>query len=418
MLATVSVSARGAGAHEGGSAIRILNLRRDGDLSQPLSVYYTVGGKAKADLDYHSIGVGITFKPGQHLRRIPLTVIDDTLQEPNEAVTLTLNEVGYAIDPLRPAATIRIISNDEPAEPQPTTITWTTRAASPIIRAEALRAVIDNKIYVFGGFMGNDGPVRRSDVYDPATNAWTRIADLPTRLTHAGVAVEGRDVYAAGGYVGFANQTGYGQDFGTVAVHRYNVDTNQWTTMPNLPRALASGGLVALGRKLHYFGGNDGARQDAGDHYVLDLDNTAAGWQTRASLPDPRSHLGYVGLAGKIYAIGGQHGNDELLTTVGSVHRYDPGTNQWTVLASMPVAISHIASAAFVLGNRIIVAGGETAHGAATSRVTAFDPNTNTWTSLTNLPAARFSGVAAAIGNDIYFTTGSSQTTTWKGVLS
>ena len=57
-------------------------------------------------------------------------------------------------------------------------------APSPIIRAEALRAVVDDKLYVFGGFMGNDGPVKRSDVYNPATNTWTQIADLPTRLTH------------------------------------------------------------------------------------------------------------------------------------------------------------------------------------------------------------------------------------------
>src|SRR5687768_16300694 len=68
-------------------------------------------------------------------------------------------------------------------------ITWTTRAAAPIIRAEALRAVVKTRLYVFGGFSGYLGPVKRSDVYDPATNTWTRIADMPTRLTHAGVAV-------------------------------------------------------------------------------------------------------------------------------------------------------------------------------------------------------------------------------------
>jgi N-acetylneuraminic acid mutarotase len=54
----------------------------------------------------------------------------------------------------------------------------------------------------------------------------------------------------------------------------------------------------------------------------------------------------------------------------------------------------------------------------ATNRVTAYDPATNTWTSLSPLPSARFSGVAAMIGGAIYFTGGSSQTTTWKGVLS
>jgi tetratricopeptide (TPR) repeat protein len=43
--------------------------------------------------------------------------------------------------------------------------------------------------------------VARSDVYDTATDTWTPIADMPTRLTHAGTAVVGHDVYFAGGYV-------------------------------------------------------------------------------------------------------------------------------------------------------------------------------------------------------------------------
>ena len=81
----------------------------------------------------------------------------------------------------------------------------------------------------------------------------------------------------------------------------------------------------------------------------------------------------------------------------------------------MPKAISHISSATFVMGNRVIVAGGETAHTRTIADVYAFDPAANTWTTLTSLPAPRFSGVAAAIGDKIYFTGGSSQTTTWLG---
>ena len=67
---------------------------------------------------------------------------------------------------------------------------------------------------------------------------------------------------------------------------------------------------------------------------------------------------------------------------------------------------------------RLIVLGGETAHGDASALVNLYDPATNAWSALTPLPAPRFSGVAAAIGGTIYFTTGSSETTTWKGVLS
>jgi hypothetical protein len=60
----------------------------------------------------------------------------------------------------------------------------------------------------------------------------------------------------------------------------------------------------------------------------------------------------------------------------------------------------------------------EAANGAATAQVHAFDIPTSTWVTMTSLPAARFSGVAGVIDNAIYFTTGSSVTTTWKGVIA
>jgi N-acetylneuraminic acid mutarotase len=250
-------------------------------------------------------------------------------------------------------------------------------------------------------------------VYDPVTNAWSSIADMPRRLTHAGVASVDDDVYFAGGYIGTGN--GFEQQFGTNEVWRYNVDSDQYTRMPDLPAIRAGGGLVAVGRVLHYFSGNNASRQDVSDHYALDLDNPAAGWTTLAPLPNPRSHMGYVALGAKIYAIGGQVGNDEGLTTKKLVEVYDPATNTWASRAQMPAAVSHISSATFVMGGRIIVAGGETANGAPTASVYAYDPAADSWKTLTSLPAARFSGVAGAIDGKIYFTTGSSQRTTYRG---
>lgn len=313
-------------------------------------------------------------------------------------------------------------TNEASAKPQAgspvdtwTHITWTTRAAAPIGKAEALRAVVDGKLYVFAGFSGDDGPVVRSDVYDPASNTWTRIADMPTRLSHAGVTVVDHDVYFAGGYIGTG--PGYRQQFGVQNVWRYNVDTNTYTAMPNLPQALAGGGLVAIGRQLHYFGGNNSARQDVAVHYVLDLDNQAAGWVAKKSMITARSHMGYVNFNGLIYAIGGQKGNDEALTAQSAVEIYNPATDTWTAKTSMPKAINHISSSTFVMGGRILTLGGQTSHGSPIADAYAYDPAADKWTTLSPLPTARFSGVAGVINGAIYFTGGSSQTTTWKGVV-
>src|SRR4051794_16465299 len=163
LLSTVNVTARGAAAYESGPVTRFFYIRRDtSDLSQPLSVFYTVGGKAKQGLDYQPIGSAITIKPGAWLRRIEIAPIDDGLVESNESITLALSaKPNYTVDANKPAATLRIISDDGAIVVQPTTITWSTKAPSPIIRAEALRAVVDGKLYVFGGFSGTLGPVKR-----------------------------------------------------------------------------------------------------------------------------------------------------------------------------------------------------------------------------------------------------------------
>jgi N-acetylneuraminic acid mutarotase len=412
----LSIAAPAENASENGPTPRSFTITRaGGDLTKAITLSYLIGGSATNGVDYAAISGAIVMPANATSINVTVTPADDAIAEAVETVTMTLfatNDYGIGNTS---AATIRINDNDTPVG---NTISYATEAANPIIRAEALRAVVDGKLYVFGGFSGDLGPVKRSDVYDPAANAWTQLPDLPTRLTHAGVAVDGHDIYIAGGYAGIG-ATGYGQTFGVTQTWKFNTDTKQWTSFVPLPKAVAGGGLVLLGRELHWVGGNNNLRQDIGDHYILNLDNTAAGWKTSTPLPNGRSHLGVVVLNGKIYATGGQFGNDAGLTTQKYLDVWDPANpSVWTRLADMPTAISHIASATFVFGDRIVTMGGETAHGVATNLVYAYDPATDKWAAMTKLPAARFSGVGAAIDGFIYFTTGSSTTTTWKGTVS
>jgi N-acetylneuraminic acid mutarotase len=271
---------------------------------------------------------------------------------------------------------------------------------------------VNGKIYVFGGFAkdaNGEGPVARSDVYNPATDTWARIADMPRAFSHTGVAVDGHDVYFVAGYYGTKPGT-YAQVFGSKEVWRYNVDTNTYTAMPALPQALAGGGAAIVGRQLHYFGGFDLSRNDVNVHYVLDLDNPAAGWHTAAKMLLSTNHLGSVTFGGKIYAIAGQTGFDSGLVTKNSVQIYNPATDQWTAGAPIPAARSHMASATFVVGDRILVIAGESANGVETNTVFAYTPATNTWQTLTPIPAVRFSGVGSYVNGKLYYLTGGAAT--------
>jgi N-acetylneuraminic acid mutarotase len=253
-----------------------------------------------------------------------------------------------------------------------------------------------------------NGPVTRSEYYDTANNTWHTITKLPQPITHVGVAHDDQNVYFIGGYVAKGDGTGYAQTYGSNKVWVYNFASDSYSSLPNLPRQLAGGGAALINGKLHYFGGYNLDRTDTTVHLVLDLNNLAAGWKTAASMLHGRSHLCSVVFNGKIYAIAGQVGNDAGLTTLNYNEVFDPATGQWSSLKAMPQSISHMASASFVMGDRIIVMGGETAHNAPTRAVYAYTPATNTWQALTSLPVAKFSGVANTFNGKIFFAQGGS----------
>src|SRR5689334_3519478 len=86
----VNVTAKGAAAYEAGvTPVRVFYIRRSiEDISKPLLVFYTIGGKATPGADYTALGTHVTIKAGTWLRRVGVLPIDDSVQEANESVAL------------------------------------------------------------------------------------------------------------------------------------------------------------------------------------------------------------------------------------------------------------------------------------------------------------------------------------------
>jgi hypothetical protein len=57
---------------------------------------------------------------------------------------------------------------------------WTSGAAMPSERSEVAVAEVGGKVYVIGGFAGQ----RELEIYDPATDSWSRGATVPRSLHH------------------------------------------------------------------------------------------------------------------------------------------------------------------------------------------------------------------------------------------
>ncbi|MEO8551289.1 MAG: kelch repeat-containing protein, partial [Kofleriaceae bacterium] len=120
-----------------------------------------------------------------------------------------------------------------------------------------------------------------------------------------------------------------------------------------------------------------------------------------AAMPTPRAELAaVVALDGKIYTIGGMAAGNAS----GVVEVYDPGTDSWTTRAAMPTRRYGLAAALGSDGQIYAVGGNYTdvSHAGPSIVAEAYDPTTNTWTSLPSLPVGRTYLAVAASGDTIY----------------
>ena len=229
---------------------------------------------------------------------------------------------------------------------------WKEATPSPFARVESPAAVVKGKIYLFGGFTDDLQASNRVDVYDPTSDSWARLKDMPTGVTHLNPAQDGSTIWFVGGF------KGRHPGVVTAEVWKYDSASDTWTAGPPLPEPRAGGGLAIVDRKLYYFGGYKADRNtDSGDHWSLSLDGGTA-WKREANLPDPRGHVSAAVLDGKLYALGGDHGHDITQIDVDSCHRFDPATKKWSAIASLPDGRSHFESSTIVYKGRILVVGG------------------------------------------------------------
>ena len=292
-------------------------------------------------------------------------------------------------------------SADQPAA----IFTWQQRAPALIDRVEGISAVVDGKLYVFGGFFDKDLQVAAQvDRYDPVTDTWTSIGQMPVPTTHLNPVVDDHTIWFAGGFVG--NHPGPV----TANVWKYDVINNIWSAGTALPEARAGGALARNGRTLHYFGGFLADRDTtATDHWTLNLDDPLASWQTAAPLPEPLGHQSAITLDGLIYSIGGQLRHDRDPVDSSAVYVYDSVNNSWSIRASLPAPRSHAEPGTFLFNGRIVVVGGRNNTAIGTSElqsVVMYDPPTDTWLALPNLPFTRIAPIAQIFDNYILMTNG------------
>ncbi|MGB7248566.1 MAG: kelch repeat-containing protein [Phormidesmis sp.] len=217
---------------------------------------------------------------------------------------------------------------------------------------ESTAAVVNDELYVFGGFTLKWQAVTDSYKYSPKDDKWTCLSQMQTPVTHVNSAVDQSKIWIAGGFVG--NHPGTATD----EVWCYDTTTDKWTSSVPLPEKRAGGGLALVDQTLHYFGGFSEDRETThADHWMLQLDKECQ-WIESAPLPTPRGHISVAVVQGKIYALGGQTGHDINPIDRNSVYCFDCSKMQWSEIAKLPHPRSHFEAATCVVEDYIIVTGG------------------------------------------------------------
>ena len=111
--------------------------------------------------------------------------------------------------------------------------------------------------YTFGGYTDPSIIPKNfeANVYDPKSDTWQQLPDMPRPITHAGTAEDGQNIYLAGGVVSVPKKRKR-ENF-QPAPKSGSLIPKRKSGRPYLPlpEPRGAGALVVLGSTLHYFGG-------------------------------------------------------------------------------------------------------------------------------------------------------------------
>jgi Kelch motif protein len=233
--------------------------------------------------------------------------------------------------------------------------------------------------------------------------AWAKLAPVPS----VGSGVEGMSVADVGDNIIAA--LGFDSGAGDTATTRiYNIASDTWTFGNPAPGPSSEGAGTSHGGLFYTLGGRFiGARTD-----LWSYNPVSDTWTVLSSMPVGRAGLGVAVVGDAIYAIGGRTATGGPCTggPLSDVERYDIASDTWTTVAPLPSPRSDLAAS--VVGGKVYVFGGCRTQASILHDVDVYDPVTDTWdTSPADMPTARAGMYAVANkGGTVYVIGG------WDGV--
>ena len=264
-------------------------------------------------------------------------------------------------------------------------INWLTPNDGPIMtRTGACSVSIESigQVWMMGGWndpdpqqQNDEGPTDFIEIMKNENKTWEPLGvNLPHPQQYCEAELVGNLVVVVGEWFRSSNPP----QPPTGRVQIYNLDNNTWyngTSMPsNNERGL--GAMAEADGYLYYAGGvrNSNANDATNRTYRYNPQNDT--WTRMADMNEPRASFELVNYHGQLYAMGGFQGTQTWnRQALDYVERYDPATNTWTNLSSLPVAM--FGWTGTVLHDEIVLVGGF--NNGPKSTVYHWNPLEDTW---------------------------------------
>ncbi len=169
---------------------------------------------------------------------------------------------------------------------------WVEIASMREPRVAGAAGVADGRIVVVGG-QANDRLIPGSEVFDG--ESWKPAADIPTPREHLAAASDGDYVYAIGGRDLDAGKN-------SAAFQRYDPDTDRWERLPDMPEELGGLGAAYVEGRIVAVGGETST--DVLDTTLV-YDLAERSWSRGPSLGTARHGMAVVGFGDTVYALDG-----------------------------------------------------------------------------------------------------------------
>ena len=204
---------------------------------------------------------------------------------------------------------------------------WAALPPSPVAVSRPAGAVVGGRFFVIGGEESGGARNGYVQAYDPISNTWTNTRmPMPTGVSNLCAGVINDKVYVPGGFTGSS---------GLTDLQIYDPGLDSWTvdaTDP-MPSARFGNACTEYNGKLYVFGGNDGA-VTTNTTYIYDpLGSDGNRWTTGASAPFTGQYGAAIAAGAHVFYAGLYEAGDTA-----DVMRYDPALDSWTLLPSLTTA--------------------------------------------------------------------------------